>query len=73
MLEIHIRIRLKLYHFGQIRILQGAMVVCGAIFHACIQIRIRVVANPRELRSLILHQWMHCTADFETEKRVRKP
>jgi hypothetical protein len=55
----------------QIRILQGAMAVPGEIFHARIPIGVRVVANPVDLRSLILHLWKHCsmncsfgTADF---------
>jgi hypothetical protein len=57
------------------QILQGAMAVPGAIFHARNPIGIRGVANPPDLRSLILHLWKHCsmdcsfeTADFLTEK-----
>jgi hypothetical protein len=46
MLGFLIRIRLNPDLFDQIRIFQGAMAVCGAIFHAHIPIGIRVVANP---------------------------
>jgi hypothetical protein len=42
-LGIQIRIRLSLDLFGRILILQGAMAVCSAIFHAGSQIGIRVV------------------------------
>jgi hypothetical protein len=52
----------------------------GAIFHVCIPIRIRVVANPQDLGSLILHLWKQCLTDcsiemtdFCTEKRVHEP
>jgi hypothetical protein len=72
MLGFQIQIRLD-------RILQGAMGVPGAIFHACIPIGIRVVANLPDLRSLILHLWKHCltdfsfeTTDFQMEKRVHE-
>jgi hypothetical protein len=39
---------------------QGAMGVRCAIFHARIPIGIQVVANPPDLRFLILHLWKHC-------------
>jgi hypothetical protein len=55
MLEYQIWVRLSLDLFGRNRILQGAMAVCSAIFHARSQIRIRVVANLLGLRSLSLH------------------
>jgi hypothetical protein len=79
MIGLQIRVRLDLDLFDRIQILQGAMAICGAIFHARIPIGIRVVENPVDLRSLILHPWKHystnCsfgTADFKTEKRVRE-
>jgi hypothetical protein len=63
MLEFQIRIRLDPDLFDWILILQGVMVVHGAIFHARIPIGIRVVANLPDLRSLILHLWKHCSMD----------
>jgi hypothetical protein len=68
MLMAQIRLRLDPDLFDRIQILQGAIAVCGAIFHAHIPIRIRVVANLPDLRSLILHLWKHCSTDcsFET-------
>jgi hypothetical protein len=57
MLGFQIRIRLDPDLFDWIRILQGAMGVCGVIFHAHIPIGIRVVANLPDLRSPILHLW----------------
>jgi hypothetical protein len=68
MLGIHIRIRLNLDLFRQIRILQGAMAVHGAISHARSQIGIRVVPNPPDLSSLILHQWIQCSTNCNFEK-----
>jgi hypothetical protein len=73
MLMIQIRIRLSLDLFGQIRILQGAMAVRCAIFHAHSQIGIRVVANTPDLRSLILHLRMHCSTGCSFEKVDFKP
>jgi hypothetical protein len=71
-----IRIRSDLDLFDWIQILQGAMSVRGEIFHDRILIGIRVVANPLDLRSLILHLWKHfstnCsfrTADFLNGKK----
>jgi hypothetical protein len=64
MLGIQFQIRLDPDLFGEIQILQRAIAVHGAIFHACIPIGIRVVANPPDLRSLILHLGMHCSMDF---------
>jgi hypothetical protein len=60
---------LNLDLFGWIWILQGAMAVRGAIFNAPSQIRSRVVTNPPDLRSLILHLWMRCSlgCSFETD------
>jgi hypothetical protein len=58
MLGFQIRIRLDLDLFYQIWILQGAMGVGGAIFYARILIGIQFVANPVDLRSLILHRFM---------------
>jgi hypothetical protein len=55
-----LQIRLDPDLFDQIRILQGAMGVHGVIFHARILIGIQVVANPPDLRSLILHLWKNC-------------
>jgi hypothetical protein len=57
MLRFKIRIRLDPDLFNWIWILQGAMGVCGAIFHDPFLIGIRVVANLPDLRSLILHLW----------------
>jgi hypothetical protein len=62
MLGFQIQIRLDPDLFDQIWILQGAMGVHGAIFHVRIPFGIPVVANPPDLRSLILHLWKHCTA-----------
>jgi hypothetical protein len=53
MLGFQIQIRMDPDLFDRIRILQGAMGVHDAIFHASIPIRIQVVANPLDLRSLI--------------------
>jgi hypothetical protein len=68
MLGFQIRIRLDPDLFDRIRILQGAMGVHGAIFHVRIPIGIRVMANPPDLGSLILHLWKHCLTgcSFET-------
>jgi hypothetical protein len=54
MLVFQVRIRLDPVLFDRIQILQGAMTVRGEIFHARIPIGIRVVANPVDLRSLII-------------------
>jgi hypothetical protein len=62
MLGIQIWIRLNLDLFGRLRILQGALAVCSAIFYAHSQIGIRVVANPPDLRSLIFHPQYGSTA-----------
>jgi hypothetical protein len=53
---------------GQIQILERAMSVRGLIFHTCSQIEIRVIANPLDLRTLILHLQMHYSTygTFET-------
>jgi hypothetical protein len=64
MLGFQIRIRLETDLFDWIEILQGAMAVCIAIFHARIPTEFRVVANPQNLRSLILHLWKHCSTDW---------
>jgi hypothetical protein len=53
MLGFQIRIRLDPDLFDRIPILQGAMAVCSAIFHARIPIRIQVLANLTDLQSLI--------------------
>jgi hypothetical protein len=68
MLGFQIQIRLDPDLFNQICILQGAVGVHGAIFHARIPIGIRVVSHPPDLRYLILHLWKHCSMDcsFET-------
>jgi hypothetical protein len=63
MLWLQIRIRLDPDLFDGIQIFQGAMGVRGVIFHARIPIGIRVVANPPDLRSLILHLWKYCLTD----------
>jgi hypothetical protein len=68
MLGFQIQIRLDPDLFDQIRILQGAMGVCSAIFHVRIPIGFQVVANPQDLRSLILHLWKHCSTDWSFEK-----
>jgi hypothetical protein len=70
MLGIQIWIKLNLDLFGQIRILQEAMVVRGAIFHVRNQIGIQVVANPPDLRSLILHLWMHCSSTLALKRPI---
>jgi hypothetical protein len=67
MLVFQIRIRLDPDLFDGIRILQGAIGVRGVIFHARILIVIQVVANPPNLRSLVLHIWKHCSTDFSFE------
>jgi hypothetical protein len=59
MLGIRKLIRLDPDPFGQIQILDRAMAVRGLIFHTCSQIGIRVIANPPDLRTLILHLQMH--------------
>jgi hypothetical protein len=61
MLGFPIRIRLDPDLFDRIQILQGAMAVCGEIFYARIPFDIGVVANPVDLRSLILYLWKHCS------------
>jgi hypothetical protein len=73
------QIRLDLDLFGQIQILERAMAVRGLIFHTHSQIGIPVIANPPDLRTLILHQQMRystdCsfeTANFSSEKSVRE-
>jgi hypothetical protein len=55
MLGFQIWIRLDPDFFISIRIRQGAMGVCGAIFKACIPIGILVVANPPDLRPLMIY------------------
>jgi hypothetical protein len=67
MLGFQIRIKSDPDLFDQIRILQGAMGVHSAIFHVRIPMGIRVVANPLDLRSLILHLWKHCSTDCSFE------
>jgi hypothetical protein len=67
MLGFQIRIKFDPDLFDRIRILQGAMGVCGAIFHDRIPIGIRNVENPPDLRSLILHLWKHCLTDCSFE------
>jgi hypothetical protein len=57
------------FHTGiKLGILQEAMEVRSAIFHARIPIGIRAVANLPDLKSLILHLWKHCSTgcSFET-------
>jgi hypothetical protein len=44
--------------FGQIRILERAMAVRGLILNTRSQIEIRAIANPLDLRTLILHLQM---------------
>jgi hypothetical protein len=68
MLGFQIRIMLDPDLFYRIQILQGAMGVRGAIFHARIPIGIRLVAKTPDLRFLILHLWKHLLTDcrFET-------
>jgi hypothetical protein len=68
MIGFQIRIRLDPDLYDRIRILQGAMAVRGEIIHARIPIGIRVVANPVDMRPLILHLWKHCSTNcsFET-------
>jgi hypothetical protein len=61
MLGFQIQIRLDLDLFDRNQILQGAMAVSCEIFHARILIGIQVVANPVDLRSLILHLWKNCS------------
>jgi hypothetical protein len=53
MLGFQIRLRLDPDLFDQIRILQEAMGVRGAIFHASIPIGIRVVANFTSMEALL--------------------
>jgi hypothetical protein len=57
-----------------------SLAVRSSIFPTRRQIGIRVIANPLDLRSLILHLWMNYltdrsfeTADFSMVKRVREP
>jgi hypothetical protein len=67
MLGFQIPIRLDPNLFDRIQILQGAMGVRGAIFHARIPIEIRVEENLPDLRSLILHLWKHCLTERSFE------
>jgi hypothetical protein len=66
--------------FGQIRILQRAMAVRGRIFQSRSQIGIRVIGNPTDLSTMILHLQRPYSmgrsfenADFQREKWVREP
>jgi hypothetical protein len=64
MLGYQIWIRLDPDLFDRILILQGDMAVHSEIFYARITIGIRVVANPVDLRSLILNLWKHCSNEL---------
>jgi hypothetical protein len=52
-LGIQILIRLDPDHFSQIRMLERAIAVHCPIFQPCCQIRIRVIENPPDLRTMI--------------------
>jgi hypothetical protein len=80
MLVIQIPIRLDLDLFGQIRILQRAMVVRGRIIQPRSQTGIRVIANPLDLSTMILDLPMPNStcrsfekADFQSERWIREP
>jgi hypothetical protein len=64
LLGFQIVIRLDLDLFGQIRIIERDMAVRGLTFHHRSQIGIRVIANPPDLRTLILHPHLHSTVQY---------
>jgi hypothetical protein len=66
--SIQVWIKLDLDLFGLIQTLQGTLAVHGAIFQTRRQVGTRLITNPLDQRSLIVHPWMHYSTgrSFET-------